>query len=602
MNYREICSVQRRWKYFLAFLVFLLLSGAGPAMGGTTINVGGGNVADLIQAINDANSEVPPFDGADTIVLDGSTFTLDAVDNSAFGDTGLPVISSEITIEGNGSTIERDSGAPDFNIFTIEGAINNANLTLNGLTVSGGVADLGGGVFNIDGTTTITDSTISGNDANVEGGGIFNGGTLTIMNSTISDNDAVDDGGGIDNEGTATITDSTISGNTVDDVASVGGGISNDDGGDLTLNGSTLSGNSAVNAGGGIFNEDMLTITNSTISGNNQTGDASTLGGGGVANQGTLTITNSTVTNNNAVAPAVAFASGITTFGNPAMVSTTIAGSIVASQQTGTDCGTFDGTSITTNGGNIESGTSCDFTDVAMWDLQNTDPLLGPLADNGGFTQTHALLLGSPAINAMLPANCPPPATDQRGVTRPQGASCDSGSFELQEVNITPGTGDVFASINVDPSLTGGSGQILVDLPPEVEAEGARIDPDVGSCVIDPPQENALVLDADVICDVNAFPENLDLILDLCRDGDQQGTVNSVVEVILDAQPAEEFENIIQILLDQLQDCGGDGNGGCMLMSAGKTNTSNSLINVIVLFIPVVFGFVGLIRKRKDRI
>jgi len=82
---------------------------------------------------------------------------------------------------------------------------------------------------------------------------------------------------------------------------------------------------------------------------------------------------------------------------------------------------------MASSGHNLEDANTCSLT--AAGDLVNTDPILGPLADNGGPTWTHALLDGSPAINAGS-GDCPPPAADQRGVARPQGAACDIGVFE----------------------------------------------------------------------------------------------------------------------------------------------------------------------------
>jgi hypothetical protein len=88
-------------------------------------------------------------------------------------------------------------------------------------------------------------------------------------------------------------------------------------------------------------------------------------------------------------------------------------------------------------GGNVESpGETCSFNDstdqvnVSVFDLA-----LEALDDNGGATETHALLPGSAAINAGTP-NCPPPSTDQRGVTRPQGAACDTGAYESELIQV----------------------------------------------------------------------------------------------------------------------------------------------------------------------
>ena len=139
--------------------------------------------------------------------------------------SGVPVISSPITIAGNGSTILRDEGAPAFRIMTVNFV---GELTLQDTTVSGGMASGdavaaadGGGVFNY-GTLTLTDSTISGNSAAGSGGGVLSRGPLTLTHSTISGNSARS-GGGVQNYYTFTLTDSTISGNSASDRAAACG-------------------------------------------------------------------------------------------------------------------------------------------------------------------------------------------------------------------------------------------------------------------------------------------------------------------------------------------------------------------------------------------
>jgi hypothetical protein len=218
-------------------------------------------------------------------------------------------------------------------------------------------------------------------------------------------------GGGIANDGTATLTGSTVSGNTA---PGHGGGIANGEFRTLTLNNSTVSGNTAL-AGAGIDNRGTLTLSNSTVSGN-----TATFGNGGIGNQfiGTLTISNSTVSGNSTVFGG----SGI---GNETGGTTILKNTIVANNSP-VDCAG----AIISAGHNLSSDGTCGFT--ASGDQQNTNPLLGPLADNGGPTKTQALLPGSPAIDAASP-DCPPPFTDQRGVARPQGPRCDIGAFEREQ-------------------------------------------------------------------------------------------------------------------------------------------------------------------------
>ncbi len=245
---------------------------------------------------------------------------------------------------------------------------------------------------------TISKMTIQGGYVPV-GGGINNGGTLTINQCTVSGNTAFHTefgggaGGGIANEGTLLINESTINGNSVDED---GGGITNL--GTLTINNSTLSGNSALGAtgglGGGIFNAGTLTISNGTVSGNSATS------GGGIYNTATSTLQNT----------------------------------IVANSSSGGNC---SGT-VTSNGYNLSSDGSCNFNGPG--DLNNTDPMLGPLQNNGGPTPTMALPSRSPAIDAGNPAGCVDwlgqlLKTDQRGAPRPDKedtGGCDIGAYERQ--------------------------------------------------------------------------------------------------------------------------------------------------------------------------
>ncbi|MBI3799742.1 MAG: hypothetical protein HY268_22565 [Deltaproteobacteria bacterium] len=197
--------MQRHWHQSLAGLALGLALGQGVVLA-DTINVDGATCS-LSNAIVTANTDVntggcvqlpSATAGADTLVLQpSSVHTLIAANNGTFGATGLPVISSEITIEGHGSTIRRDSEAVNFRIL----AVNvTGNLTLKDTTISGGVAsgsfpaDEGGGIFNDAGTVVLEGSTLSGNTASYSGGGMSNitssSGVSTVMliNSTLSGN------------------------------------------------------------------------------------------------------------------------------------------------------------------------------------------------------------------------------------------------------------------------------------------------------------------------------------------------------------------------------------------------------------------------------
>ncbi len=231
--------------------------------------------------------------------------------------------------------------------------------------------------------------------------------TVSISNITIQNGAVIGTGGGINSSGTLTVTDSTIKNNSS---SSFGGGILSNDGATLIVTRSTISGNTSGSNGGGIYNIGALTINNSTISGNTAAAN-----GGGIslfsAVAASATINNSTITGNNASTGGGIINSGMTT---------SLTNNIVADQLSGADC---SGT-ITSSGYNLESGISCGFT--AAGDLQNTNPMLGPLASNGGLTMSHALLAGSSAIDA---GTCTV-AMDQRGVAKPQDVTCDIGAYE----------------------------------------------------------------------------------------------------------------------------------------------------------------------------
>ena len=369
-----------------------------------TINVGGS--CTLVDAINSANSNTPidgcdAGSGADTIVLAPNAFhVVTTVNNTAFGPTGLPVITTEITIQGNGAGIRRDSSAPEFRILAVDadGDLTLVNVRVSGGVVSGGEGSDSGGIDNF-GTLTLTNSTVSGNTAGDDGGGISNSnnGTVTLTNSTVSGNTAGDNGGGINNNGTMTLTNSTASGNT----AQFGGGIDND--GTMTLTNSTVSGNAASIDGGGIDNFGTVTLTNSTASGN-----LAGSRGGGISNSATgiVMLVQSLLSGNTASTDGsearnegTAIADDFNLFGHDGL-----------SGVVGFSPGTFD--------------------------IVPSEPIAAildtTLRNNGGPTMTHALVTGSPAIDF---APCVT-ATDQRGVARPQdgdgdtGADCDIGAFE----------------------------------------------------------------------------------------------------------------------------------------------------------------------------
>jgi CSLREA domain-containing protein len=333
-----------------------------------------------------------------------------------------------------------------------------------------------GGALTMDGTGKKV--IISGNNsvrvAVVETGALLNLNNLTLANGFVGSLDTK--GAGINNSGTLNITNSTFSGNR-----------------------SWPSGDLNTNGGGGIYNTGTLTISNSTFSANRALNGS---GYGGAINNsgGTVEITNSTFSGNSAEAwvggPSDGFGGALYN-GSGTM---TLRNSIVTNSTKGGNCA---GT-ITNDGNNIEDGATCGWG-AYYGSMSSTNPLLGDLADNGGASSTFALGVGSPAIDGVtFEAPNSAPATDQRGVTRPQGALYDTGAYEsakqpgptfvvnsLEDSNdgacdIAPGGNCTLReAINAANSLTGANtisfnldGEIglLSSLPVISDASGLTID------------------------------------------------------------------------------------------------------------------------------
>ncbi|HKX12601.1 MAG TPA: choice-of-anchor Q domain-containing protein, partial [bacterium] len=248
---------------------------------------------------------------------------------------------------------------------------------------------------------TINNSIIRNNqttdseDLGHDGGGILAFNNLIIDRSTISGNSSIANGGGITTESLATITNSTISGNTA---AENGGGLDSGQG-EVFLTNVTISGNAANGSGGGIF------INSPPVNPGIKFGFSPP----------TINLLHLTIADNTAAEGNGIFNGGPASFLN-------FGNSIIAGNASANCFG--EGTSL---GGNVSNDATCNLTGTG--DLPNANPALGDLADNGGPTQTHDLLVGSQAIDTGI--DCPPPAQDQRGITRPQGLACDSGAVEV---------------------------------------------------------------------------------------------------------------------------------------------------------------------------
>ena len=278
---------------------------------------------------------------------------------------------------------------------------------------------------------------------------VFNiaSGEVTISDVTIRH--GVDGlGGAIENSGLLILASSTVSGST----GSRGGDIFN--GSTLTVINSTISGNTGSSAGGGIYNQGTLTVTNSTISGN--TGNAN--GGGGIFNgSGAATINNSTISGNT----SNNVGGGINrVVGTVELINTIVAGNTGSSSPDCAGSPTYLGHNL------VGHLAGCGYV-AAAGDVTGTldlalDPMLAPLQNYGGPTETHALLPGSAAIDAANPATpgsggnaCE--ANDQRGIPRPLGAACDIGTYEYSLIltGPTPGLAGVDNTLEVTEATPG---------------------------------------------------------------------------------------------------------------------------------------------------
>ena len=419
----------------------------------TVTNTNDNGPGSLRQALADAN------DG-DTIIFDVSL-----EGQSIALTSGELVIDKSITITGPGSD-QLAVRAVDFQHYLrIFHVMASPTVTIEGLTIGPTIYFSGCGIQNDQATLTINNCAVTGNDGQTLGAGIANGGTLTVNNSSISGNvlEYQGTGAGILSSGTLIINNSIISGNLSGKGQTDGGGIYSS--GMLEIANSTIDGNSVGGPGGGISNTGNAIITSSTISGNSSGGGSPgpQYGpgfGGGIVNGGTLTISNSTVSGNSALTinQEPGCGGGIDNSGSLQIANTTISGNsganggaicnhavplqIANSILNAGDLGQNifnDGGTITSLGYNLSSDNGGGYLN-GSGDQINTDPMLGPLQDNGGPTFTHALSPGSPAINRGNPNFMPPPYYDQRGpgYDRVRNGRLDVGSFEVQEPLPTP--------------------------------------------------------------------------------------------------------------------------------------------------------------------
>ena len=308
----------------------------------------------------------------------------------------------------------------------------NTDLTIQGAgtlstTVSGTMSDT---VFVIvaDTAVTITNITLADGMGECRGGGLQNHGTVILDHTILRDNVTSCGGAGINNGGTITINNSLIVSNTS---SLGGGGLHNEATGVVEMNHSTIRSNIDL----GLYNRGGTVILNSSTVNDNAYGFSVNLNSNGLYNDGgSMMLNNSTLSNNN-----LAIENGVVSATNSTLNDSILYSNGSASLQNSivVACQKVDGGTgnINSLGYNVGQDASCGLT--ANGDRQNADLMLAPLADNGGETETHKLLWGSPAIdgaNAEACANAPINGVDQRGVARTYLNGCDIGAFELDIV------------------------------------------------------------------------------------------------------------------------------------------------------------------------
>lgn len=415
-----------------AFTALALIAPAAGQAATFTVNttadttVSGGCSTDPACSLRDAITRAgESADGEDLVVVPAGNYGVSSGELVVFG-TGT------VTVRGAGARQTVIDAHQASRVFNLEAEKS----VLEGVTVTGGntnpvlggeVPGDGGGVLAYEAEEAVLrDVTVSGNIASQNGAGVsappegVNRTNLSIADSTISGNRVTGGvveglGGGVYALGKFSLVNATVSGNSVDStgVAVQGGGVL------LAIDPTSLEGSEG-------------TIVNSTIAGN--TVGTAGIGGGlavynpepGVGGSAALSVKNTIVAGN----------------AGPAGPS---------------DCGAV---ATITSDHNISGDASCMFADAGS--KQNTNPLLGSLANNGGETNTMALLPGSPAIDAGTNAGCP--AIDQRGVSRPLGSACDIGAFELAPTPPPPpaaGSADLRLKIKSKPKRPAAGGKLI---------------------------------------------------------------------------------------------------------------------------------------------
>ena len=377
-----------------------VVDGDTTSVAGLLANTGADGRISLREAILAANANAD----VDEIILAAGEYRILITGKEDSGLKGDFDISEGVTIRGVGSGTTIINGGSIDRVFDLRGS---ASATVIGVTITGGNTTEDGGGLRVSNNAalTLSQAVVSGNSTTKKAGGLFIDGTATLTDVSIVGNKSGSEGGGIKNKGTLNLTNVTITGNT----ATHGGGLHHDVAGStLTMTSVTVSGNTATTQGGGLYAGGESSLLNVTIA-NNEAGTA----GAGIfvhASANSFTIRNTLLSGN------------MLTNGTSTNVSGT----------------------VSSLGNNLDSDGTAALNQSS--DLSGVDPLLQPLSNNGGLTQTHALSFNSVAIDAG--STTAAPTVDQRGFARDQAA--DIGAYEFDQAFLTTSQFNASATTNAD--------------------------------------------------------------------------------------------------------------------------------------------------------
>ncbi len=426
-------------------LACLVLAGTAPAASAATFTVNtsadtsdaGGCMAVSVCSLRDAVTAANAASGS-TIQVPSGHYTL----NTGSTLLGPLAPTAAMTIVGTGARNTIIDGNGKDRVFDFEPSNRTTILDLASLTVTNGSAPLPGPV----GQTNPGD-----------GAGIFSLGGLALQSVAVTQNTAAQSGAGI--------TDGLVDNGPVPGPATFNG---------VTIAGNRVVGGAGTGQGGGALVVTTLTLINSTIANNSSMNLGLNIGGGLVNTDNTSSpsgptaiLVNDTITGNVAAQPVAMPAgdqgggiSGYTVGGGstiyPSRINAT--NTIIAGNQADGaehDCGFLANNGASTH--NIQGDNSCGLSDPAS--KTSTAVQLGPLKNNGGPTDTELPSSTSPAVNAGTNTGCP--SIDARGVTRPQGPSCDIGAVELAPPSAVTGPASSITPVSASASGTATNPAVL---------------------------------------------------------------------------------------------------------------------------------------------